>query len=56
MFKADKHETYKTYWGKTSHVPMYGWNHGVDVENMNLWEPTHWRQLSPQPPVTRKQI
>lgn len=35
-----------TYWGKTSHVPLYGWNYlrdPFDVESAELWEPTHWR-------------
>ncbi len=44
-----RHLTLKTFWGKTSHVPLYGWNHGNDVENMNLWEPTRWMPL-PEPP------
>ena len=33
----------KTWWGKTSHVPLRGWCHGRDVENIDLWQPTHWR-------------
>jgi len=37
--------TRKTFWGKTSHVPLYGWNYGRDVENLNLWEPTHWKPI-----------
>lgn len=32
-----------TFWGKTSHVPIYGWNWGRDPEDQNLWEPTHWK-------------
>jgi hypothetical protein len=32
----------KTYWGKTSHVPLYGWNWGRDPQNQDLWEPTSW--------------
>ena len=28
-----------TYWGKTSHVPMYGWNYGDNPEDQNLWGP-----------------
>lgn len=35
----------RTFWGKTSHIPLYGWNYGRDVENLNLWEPTQWRPL-----------
>ena len=37
-------------WGKTSHVPLYGWclaDQGV--EDFNLCEPTHWMPL-PDPP------
>lgn len=34
-----------TWWGKTSHVPLYGWNYGRDPEDQNLWRPTHWRPL-----------
>ena len=30
-----------TWWGKTSHVPLYGWCHGR-AEDVDLWEPTHW--------------
>lgn len=33
----------RTWWGKTSHVPLYGWCHGRDVENIDLWQPTHWK-------------
>lgn len=37
-----------TWFGKTSHVPLYGWCHGRDVENIDLWQPTHWRpRVSP---------
>lgn len=39
----------RTFWGKTSHVPLYGWNWGRDVEDLDLWQPTHWRPL-PEPP------
>lgn len=42
------YEQHKTRWCKTSHVPLYGWNYGRDVENMNLWEPTHWMPLEQQ--------
>lgn len=31
-----------TRWGKTSHVPLYGWSYGR-VEDVNLWNPTHWK-------------
>ena len=34
-----------TWWGKASHVPLYGWCHGRDIEDIDLWEPTEW--LSP---------
>ena len=37
-------------WGKTSHIPMYGWclaDQGV--EDFDLCEPTHWQPL-PAPP------
>ena len=36
----------QTWWGKTSHVPLYGWcwmRHAQDFENVDLWNPTHWR-------------
>lgn len=35
----------KTWWGKTSHVPLYGWCHGR-AENVDLWEPTKWRSAA----------
>lgn len=35
-------EQHVTWYGKTSHVQIYGWNHG-QVENLHLWKPTHWR-------------
>lgn len=37
-------------WGKTSHVPLYGWclaDQGV--EDFDLCKPTHWQPL-PEPP------
>jgi len=34
----------KTWHGKASHVPLYGWCHGR-VENVDLWEPTHWKPV-----------
>lgn len=33
-----------TWWGKASHVPLYGWCHGPDPENIDLWAPSHWKQ------------
>lgn len=39
-----------TWFGKTSHVPIYGWCHGEDGEDIDLWQPTHWRPL-PAPPA-----
>ena len=41
--------TRKTWWGKTSHAPFYGWCHGRHVENIDLWRPTYWQPL-PEPP------
>ena len=43
-----------TWWGKTSHVPLYGWcfkTRPYDSEcwDVDLWEPTHWMPL-PEPP------
>lgn len=32
-----------TWYGKTSHVPLYGWCHGRDAEDIDLWEPTYWK-------------
>ena len=37
-----------TWYGKTSHVPLYGWCCGQG-ENVDLWQPTHWMPL-PEPP------
>ena len=39
------YEEHKTFWGKTSHVPLYGWNWGRDPEDQRMWEPTHWRLI-----------
>lgn len=39
----------KTWYGKTSHVPLYGWcwmPHPHDFENVDLWEPKRWRAES----------
>lgn len=38
--------TRETWFGKTSHVPLYGWCFQMDpddFENVDLWEPTEWR-------------
>ncbi len=35
----------KTWHGKVSHVPIYGWCWGRDVEDIDLWNPTHWKPL-----------
>lgn len=40
-----KYEKHRTFWGKTSHVPLYGWNWGRDIEDLELWAPTHWRPI-----------
>lgn len=39
-----------TWHGKASHIPLYGWAHGEDVEDVDLWSPTHWMPL-PAPPT-----
>ena len=31
-----------TWFGKTSHIPLYGWAYGDDVEDIDLWHPTQW--------------
>lgn len=41
-----------TWWGKTSHVPLYGWCHGR-VEDVDLWQPTQWKLLTPNQPSER---
>lgn len=37
----------RTWWGKTSHVPLYGWCHIVDEDcddpEVDLWRPDEWR-------------
>lgn len=37
-----------TYFGKTSHVPLYGWNYlrdANDPESAELWRPIRWRPM-----------
>jgi hypothetical protein len=39
------------YFGKTSHVPLYGWNLADQgPEDCELCSPTHWMPL-PEPPA-----
>lgn len=38
-----------TWWGKTSHIPLYGWCHGDDPENIDLWSPTIVLPIPPPP-------
>lgn len=45
MGSRDIHEARVTWWGKTSHVPLYGWCYGDDPENIDLWEPDEWQPL-----------
>ena len=40
-----------TWFGKTSHVPLYGWCEGEDAEDIDLWRPTHWQPLPAAPTV-----
>jgi len=46
-----------TQWGKTSHVPLYGWciitGDGDGDPEYDLWKPTHW---IPQLPALSEQI
>jgi hypothetical protein len=35
----------KTWFGKASHVPLYGWCHGR-VEDVDLWYPTEWKPIA----------
>lgn len=42
------------YWGKTSHIPLYGWNTCDEgAENCDLCEPTHWMPLPEEPPEAK---
>jgi len=38
-----------TWWGKTSHVPLYGWCHGDDIEDLDIWTPVLVLRV-PNPP------
>lgn len=38
-------EEHRTHWGKASHVPVYGWVWGKDVEDLDTWHPTYWKPL-----------
>ena len=38
-----------TWFGKTSHVPLYGWCIGTDPENIDLWRPDEWRPRKVKP-------
>jgi hypothetical protein len=46
---ADKYARYPikrrriTWYGKVSHIPLYGWCHGRDPEDVSTWDPTHWK-------------
>jgi hypothetical protein len=40
-------------WGKTSHIPLYGWNLADQgPEDYDLCEPTHWMPLPAPPDAT----
>jgi hypothetical protein len=36
-----------TQWGKTSHVPLYGWCHMIQAGDhepeFDLWQPVEWK-------------
>ncbi len=36
----------RTFYGKTSHVPLYGWCHGRHPEDIDLWQPAFWIPLT----------
>lgn len=38
-----------TWYGKASHIPLYGWCIGDDVEEIGLWNPTAWIPLPESP-------
>lgn len=33
-----------TWWGKTSHIAWFGWCHGDDPEDVEIWFPDEWRE------------
>jgi len=35
-----------TWWGKVSHVTLYGWCYG-HVEDVDTWNPTEWQPVPP---------
>lgn len=40
----------RTQWGKTSHVPLYGWcyiHSDYEDPEYDLWHPEYWRPLTP---------
>ena len=41
----------KTWWGKTSHLKLFGWCYGRYPENVELWLPTHWIPTMPADPT-----
>lgn len=45
----DTGELRLTWWGKTSHAPLYGWCHGDDPEDIDLWSPTIVMEIPPPP-------
>lgn len=40
-----RYHTRKTRWGKTSHVPLYGWTFGRGPEDQDIWAPSHWKPV-----------
>jgi hypothetical protein len=48
----------ETWWGKTSHIPWYGWCfmlHARDYENVDMWSPSSWAAARfHKAPKTRK--
>ena len=48
-WKRDENRKRKTWYGKASHVPLYGWCCGNDVEDIDLWRPSHWKPIKKAP-------